>query len=142
MVLEDRGKLEEAEMLLRLSSDVHRKSEGINHPETLTSTDNLARVLEKLGRLEESEALYRKALEGRRRVLGVDHANTLKTTNNLAYILLLQGKTREFETLFENTAVFRWKDAGFRNYPQPKSWQIRFWTVASPATLNHSTGNC
>jgi hypothetical protein len=46
---------------------------GPDHPDTLDSRSNLARVLAARGRLEEAEAEYRAVLEARTRVLLPDH---------------------------------------------------------------------
>ncbi len=52
---------------------------GKEHPDTLTSVDNLAALYQAQGRLAEAEPLYKRALEGRERVLGKEHPDTLTT---------------------------------------------------------------
>ena len=46
---------------------------GAEHPDTLTSKDNLARVLRDLGRYADAETEHRTALEIRTHVLGAEH---------------------------------------------------------------------
>ncbi|GAA0410654.1 hypothetical protein GCM10009530_73940 [Microbispora corallina] len=72
---------------------------GEEHPDTLTSQNNLALALRALGRLEEAEAEHRAVLEIRRRVLGEDHPDTLTSRNNLALVLRDLGRWAEAEVL-------------------------------------------
>jgi tetratricopeptide (TPR) repeat protein len=57
------------------------------HPDILTSRNNLALALWDLGRLEEAEAQFRATLEARTRTLGAEHPDTLTSRNNLALVL-------------------------------------------------------
>ncbi len=65
---------------------------GPDHPDTLDSRSNLARVLAARAdradraRLEEAEAEYRAVLEARTRVLGPDHPDTLDSRGDLARV--------------------------------------------------------
>jgi len=76
---------------------------GEEHPDTLTSRNNLANVLGDLGRLEEAEAEHRAVLEIRRWVLGEEHPDTLTSRNNLATVLRDLGRLEEAEV--EHRAV-------------------------------------
>ncbi|MEM6327813.1 MAG: tetratricopeptide repeat protein [Bacteroidota bacterium] len=64
---------------------------GPDHPDTLTSVNNLAYLLQERGDLNAAEPLYRRALDGRETVLGPDHPSTLTSVNNLAYLLRARG---------------------------------------------------
>ena len=57
---------------------------GDDHPDTLTSMDNLAVTRGNLGDLDGARELHEQALTARRRVLGDDHPDTLTSMNNLA----------------------------------------------------------
>ena len=57
---------------------------GPEHPDTLTSVDNLAGLYKAQGRYSEAEPLFRRALAGWERVLGQEHPDTLTSVNNLA----------------------------------------------------------
>ncbi|CUS06611.1 unnamed protein product [Tuber aestivum] len=64
---------------------------GPDHPDTLTSVNNLAGVLQSQGKYDESEEMHRRALEGREKILGPDHPNTLSSVKNLATVVRLQA---------------------------------------------------
>ena len=72
---------------------------GDDHPETLSSTANLAALYESEGRYEDSEQLLLEALEGRRRVLGDDHPDTILSIDNLVFLYGKQGRYEEAEPL-------------------------------------------
>ena len=61
---------------------------GADHPQTLTSRNNLAYAYQSAGRLGEAIPLYEQVLADRTRVLGPDHPDTLTSRNNLAYAYL------------------------------------------------------
>ncbi len=58
---------------------------GPDHPDTLTSRNNLAYAYESAGDLGRAIPLYEQTLADRERVLGPDHPDTLTSRNNLAY---------------------------------------------------------
>ena len=60
---------------------------GKEHPDTLTSKNNLAEVLSSQGNYEEAEQIHRQALALRERVLGKEDPDTLTSKNNLAEVL-------------------------------------------------------
>ena len=73
---------------------------GPDHPDTLDSRSNLARVLAARAdraRLEEAEAEYRAVLEARTRVLGPDHPDTLDSRSNLARVLAARADRARLE---------------------------------------------
>lgn len=61
------------------------------HPDTLTSIDNLGLVLSGQGKYEDAEAMYRQALTDREKVLGPEHPDTLTSVNDLGLVLPSQG---------------------------------------------------
>ena len=63
------------------------KALGNEHPDTLTSLNDLANLLTDKRDYEGAEALYRRALELRERVLGSEHQNTLTTVNDIGNLL-------------------------------------------------------
>jgi tetratricopeptide (TPR) repeat protein len=73
---------------------------GEQHPETLTSMNNLAVFYRAAGKYDLSEALYRKVVDVQRRVVGDEHPNVLLTMNGLAYLYMLQGKNAQAEDLY------------------------------------------
>jgi Tetratricopeptide repeat len=72
---------------------------GPDHPDTLTSIDNLAKVLQCQGMYEEAEVMNRRALAGRDKVLGEEHPDTLISVSNLTLVLSSQGKYQEAGTM-------------------------------------------
>ncbi|GAB1310659.1 hypothetical protein MFIFM68171_00869 [Madurella fahalii] len=61
--LQTRGKYEEAEALYRQILKLRTRVLGTEHPDTLTSINNLANMLYRQGKYEEAEALYRQTLK-------------------------------------------------------------------------------
>ena len=57
---------------------------GADHPDTLTSRNNLATAYEAAGGLGRAIPLYEQTLADSERVLGADHPGTLRSRNNLA----------------------------------------------------------
>ena len=66
---------------------------GKEHPDTLTSVNNLAGLYQAQGRYGEAEPLYKRALEACERVLGKEHPNTLTSVNNLAELYQARAAT-------------------------------------------------
>jgi tetratricopeptide (TPR) repeat protein len=85
---------------------------GPEHPETLTSMDNLGVVLEKQGKYEAAEEMHRQALELREKVLGPEHLDTLASINDLAVVLAEQGKYEVAEEMHRQALELRKKVLG------------------------------
>ncbi|MEU6092778.1 FxSxx-COOH system tetratricopeptide repeat protein [Streptomyces sp. NPDC047085] len=66
-----------------------------DHPETLTSRNNLAEALDLFGRHQEAADLHQHVLTARERVLGTDHPDTLLSRSNLANALDHLGRHQE-----------------------------------------------
>src|SRR5882757_7950127 len=76
---------------------------GKEHPETLTSMNNLALVLDSQGKYEAAEAMHRQTLATKEKVLGKQHPSTLTSMNNLALVLDSQGKYEAAEAMHRQT---------------------------------------
>ena len=61
-MLQYQGKYEEAEQMNRRALEGYEKVLGREHPDTLTSVNNLASVLRYQGKYEEAEQMNRRAL--------------------------------------------------------------------------------
>ena len=83
--------------------DVLQELLGEDHPDTLTSRNNLAYAYESAGRLAEAIALYEQVLTDRTRILGEDHPDTLASRNNLVYAYVSAGRLAEAIALYEQT---------------------------------------
>ena len=88
-----------------------------DHPDLLTTKNNLAQLLFAQGKYEEAEALFRQTLDGRRRVLGEDHRDTLSTMGNLAQLLAEQGRRDEAANLYAQVLEAQEKKLG-KNDPE------------------------
>ncbi|KAI1202102.1 hypothetical protein F5X97DRAFT_288002 [Nemania serpens] len=111
------GKYSEAERLYRQNLDISERVLGREHPDTLTSMNNLALTLDYQGKHEEAEKINRQTLEISERVLGKEHPDTLTSMHNLASTLSDQGKDKEAEKLFRQTLELREKVLG-REHPR------------------------
>ena len=76
---------------------------GPDHPDTLTSRNNLAYAYQAAGRLEQAIPLYEQTLADRERVLGPDHPDTLSSRNNLADAYQAAGRLEQAIPLYEQT---------------------------------------
>jgi tetratricopeptide (TPR) repeat protein len=76
---------------------------GADHPDTLTSRNNLAYAYESAGDLGRAIPLYAATLADRERVLGADHPDTLLSRNNLAYAYRSAGDLGRAIPLLEAT---------------------------------------
>ncbi|WP_157181990.1 tetratricopeptide repeat protein, partial [Nocardia testacea] len=76
---------------------------GPEHPNTLTSRNNLALAYEAAGRVGEAVPLLERTLTDRQRILGTDHPDTLSSRSNLALAYRAAGRIREAIPLLEQT---------------------------------------
>ena len=101
ILLSDGGKFDEAQAMYERALRVQEQELGADHPNTLTTVNNLATVLSDQGKLHEAQAMYERALRGYEKALGPDHPDTLMTLNNLATKLRDQEKLDEAQAMFE-----------------------------------------
>ena len=87
----ERGAYTSARELQEKVLEISRRILGEEHPDTLTSMNNLADTLRVQGDLNGARELHEKVLEIRRRILGEEHPDTLTSMNNLADTLRDQG---------------------------------------------------
>ena len=98
------------------------KALGNEHPDTLTSLNDLANLLTDKRDYKGAEALYRRALELRERVLGSEHPDTLITVNNLGNLLAKFKISRdEAEALYRRALEGREKVLGLEHPDTLKS---------------------
>jgi tetratricopeptide (TPR) repeat protein len=75
--------------------------QGPDHPDTLTSRNDLATAYASAGRLGDAIPLMEANLAERERVLGPDHPGTLTSRNNLAHAYRSAGRLGDAIPLFE-----------------------------------------
>jgi serine/threonine protein kinase/tetratricopeptide (TPR) repeat protein len=97
------GHFPEAEVLLQKTLDERRRLLGNEHPQTLTSSNDLGFLFWQQARYEEAEALLFDALETSRRVRGVDHPETLELANSLGITYKNQSRHDEALTIYTET---------------------------------------
>ena len=111
-LLQDCGRLVEAEVLMRERLEVERRTIGGEHKNSLASIGQLASILRDQGKLAEAEPLCREDLDSSRRTLGDAHPDTLNSINNLAMLLQAQGKLAEAEPLYREALEGRRRTLG------------------------------
>ncbi|MFR9773804.1 tetratricopeptide repeat protein [Nocardia sp. SC052] len=79
----------------------HQQILGPDHPETLTSRNNLAHVCRLAGKVAEAITLFEQNLDDRIRVLGASHPHTLMSRGNLATAYQVAGRVAEAISLYE-----------------------------------------
>lgn len=89
------GAYKSAETLLRRESDIRNRLLGDEHPDTLTTMNNLAETLRAQGDLAGARKIQEQVLEITRRILGEEHPDTSLSAWNLVYTLLQMGNPAE-----------------------------------------------
>jgi len=102
-----RGQFWEAEPLWKSCQAICERVLGPEHPDTLSTVNNLAVLYDDQGKYEQAEPLYQRALEASERVLGLEHPDTLSTVNNLANLYADQGKYEQAEPLYQRALETR-----------------------------------
>ena len=97
--LQNRGQYTNAEPIFQRALAIRRKVLGKEHPDTLTSMNNLAQTLYAQGDLAGARTLEEQVLEARARLLGKEHPDTLNSMLNLAQTLYAQGDLAGARTL-------------------------------------------
>jgi tetratricopeptide (TPR) repeat protein len=85
--LDDRGHYEQAEPLLQQALTTYERVLGPEHPDTLSTVNNLAILYRRQGKYEQAEPLYQRALTTKERVLGPEHPDTVRTRENYTNFL-------------------------------------------------------
>jgi len=102
-VYEKLGLYPRAQALQQQSMEIRQRVLGPEHPDTLTSMNDLALDLDDSGHYAEAEKLEREALDISRRVLGPEHPDTLMLMSNLGNTLWQEGHYPEAEKLNRET---------------------------------------
>jgi CHAT domain-containing protein/tetratricopeptide (TPR) repeat protein len=95
------GRYKEAAAIAEGALALAGRTLAADHPDMLTSINNLAAIYLALGRYGEAEPLAKRALDGYERTLGLGHTDTLQSINNLAALYFGQGRYGEAEPLFK-----------------------------------------
>nr|VFK14111.1 MAG: Tetratricopeptide repeat-containing protein [Candidatus Kentron sp. FM] len=116
VALYQKGNYPLAEQSARTGLALTEAELGPEHPDTLTSLNNLAGLYQSQGRYSEAEPLYQRALAASERVLGKEHPDTLSSLGNLALLYQAQGRYGEAEPLLQRVLATRERVLG-RKHP-------------------------
>ncbi|MFE6918056.1 tetratricopeptide repeat protein, partial [Streptomyces rubiginosohelvolus] len=97
--LESLGEYEQARGMHADTLEHRRRVLGPDHPDTLTSANNLATALANLRQFRAAEQILGDARARSRRVLGENHPDTQRLTENLAQVLTALGRRFEAQRL-------------------------------------------
>jgi len=100
--LEAQGTYTLAKLHFKRNLELRQQRLGEEHPDTLTSMNNLANTLKAQGDHAGARRLEESVLEVSRRVLGEEHPDTLSSMGNLALTLWNQGDHAGARRLFES----------------------------------------
>ncbi|KZP24368.1 TPR-like protein [Athelia psychrophila] len=95
-----RGRYEEAVALCQHALAGQTQQLGEDHPDTLSTVNNLAELYRQQAKYEAAETLCQRALSGRELQLGRTHRDTLSAVHNLATLYEQQGKLDKAEVLY------------------------------------------
>ena len=111
LLLQDQGKLKEAEVLLREDLDASRASLGDRNRGTLSSIADLGRLLQDQGRLGEAETLLLEALDGCVATFAEGHRARLRSQALLADVRRAQGRIGSARALVDARVISTAREA-------------------------------
>ncbi|ETS85342.1 hypothetical protein PFICI_03367 [Pestalotiopsis fici W106-1] len=106
------GEYAAAETMHRKAYKLSKKLQGISHPDTLATINDIAEALYHQGQYPEATIMHRKTLELRTEILGAEHLDTLVSMGNLAQVLFKEARYTEAQTLSEEALKMRTKILG------------------------------
>jgi tetratricopeptide (TPR) repeat protein len=95
----DLGLYPEAQRQTERALELRRRSLGEQHPDTLTTMENLGGIYRREGLYTQAERLYTKVLRERRQILGGEHPDTLTAMNDLTLVYSEEHKYAEAESM-------------------------------------------
>jgi len=101
--LEGHGQLSVAIPIFERTLTDAEKVLGGDHPDTLTSRNNLAGAYRSIGRVEQAINLFEQTLADRQRILGDEHPDTLTSRHSLAGAYRAVGRVAQAISLYERT---------------------------------------
>jgi lipopolysaccharide biosynthesis regulator YciM len=90
--LEALGHYEKALSVMKKAEQTREAALGAQHPDTLGTKGNLARLFHRLGKYKRAEAIWQQVVQSRKAKLGADHPDTLSSKGGLALLYQDQGK--------------------------------------------------
>jgi tetratricopeptide (TPR) repeat protein len=95
------GAYNEAQDYLERALSMRERILGEEHPDTVTSLNNLANLLVERGSYDEARPLFERALAIREKEFGPEHHKTAQSLNNLGRVLAVQGSHDKARSYFE-----------------------------------------
>ena len=120
LMLQDQGKLDEAEPLMREALDASCETRGARHPETLNSMGNMGDILREKGDLEQAAQLLEEAMAAANEVFGPTHMKSLKINAMVGRLVLAQSEGKDATRLKE--AVEKMKEVLGADHPQTRKY--------------------
>lgn len=115
VLLQDTGRADEAEHILRRTLAVCEHTYGPHHPCTLNLVHNLGQCLWVLGRHFPSETLFRRELVSCDQVYGRTHTETIKALRNLLSLLKSQDKVDEMKNILQRFSAEKTENITCKN---------------------------
>ncbi|WP_308504432.1 tetratricopeptide repeat protein, partial [uncultured Actinomyces sp.] len=111
------------QLALTLTESVTQASNllGTDHPDTLSTRNNLANAYRAAGRLNDATPLLEETLEALTRALGPNHPHTLDTRHNLAEAYRAAGRFEDADKLFETPSGSEDEQDGTEEDPDQES---------------------
>ena len=78
-------------IVYRQALDGQEMTIGKNHPNTLATVDNMARVFQDMGEYDKALQWYQRALDGKEMALGKDHPDSIETATDMATLRILSN---------------------------------------------------
>jgi len=108
----ERARAPEAHPLLQQALAIRERHLGLDHPDTASTLDRLARCFRIEGKYTESESFYRRALSIREQRLGAHHPETAASLNNLALLYKIEGKYEQAGLFYRRALTIREQQLG------------------------------
>ena len=86
--------------------DVRKRILGPEHPDTLTSMNNVAITLRALGDLQAARKLHEQVLDVRKRILGPEHPKTSISAWNLFFALEELGEAARARAVCDSNLIW------------------------------------
>jgi serine/threonine protein kinase/Tfp pilus assembly protein PilF len=129
------GLYNEATAVHERAVSVRRSSLGPDHPDTLTSDNDLATTYLAAGRTADAIPRFEQVLKSREAELGPDHPDTLASRNDLAVAYRTAGRTAEAIRMHEQTLQLRQDRLG-RDHPATlesrHTLALTYWEAGHP----------
>ena len=105
--LRDRGQYPQAELLLKQALALRERVLGPEHPEIVSTLNQLAWLSILQGKYQQAKGLLQPALAGFEHVLGAEHPEVAAALDNLAAVYMYEGKYGQAEPLFQRALALR-----------------------------------